>query len=89
MNWTYYVSAFANVATAVGIFFAWWQIKNSKNLAITQFEDSMAKEYREIAQRLPTKALLGEQLEQEEYRDSLDDFFHYIDLTNTTTLSLS
>jgi len=32
--WLKYVSTFAEVAMAIGIFFAWWQIRISKKLAM-------------------------------------------------------
>ncbi len=80
--WIKYVSTFAEVAMAIGIFFAWWQIRISKKLATTQFEDTMSKEYREIISHIPTKALLGKDLDEDEYSQSLDDLFHYIDLSN-------
>jgi hypothetical protein len=80
--WLNYVLTFVQAATAFGVFFALWQIILGKKLATTQFEDSMAKEYRELAAKLPTKALLGEDLNEVEYKEALDEFFHYIDLSN-------
>jgi hypothetical protein len=76
------VTAIASVATAVAVFFAWGQIRLTKQQAITQFEDGLGREYREIAQRIPVKALLGEEIEEKLYEEALDDFYHYIDLTN-------
>jgi hypothetical protein len=38
------VATVASIATAVGIFFAWWQIRLAKQQATTQFEDSLAGE---------------------------------------------
>ena len=82
MNWMELVTTIASVATAVAVFFAWWQIRLAKRQAITQFEDGLGREYREIAQRIPVKALLGEEIEEKLYEKALDDFYHYIDLTN-------
>jgi hypothetical protein len=82
MNWMELVTTIASVATAVAVFFAWWQIRLAKRQAITQFEDSLGREYREIAQRIPVKALLGEEIEEKLYEKALDDFYRYIDLTN-------
>ncbi|MGH8546858.1 MAG: hypothetical protein ACREX3_25245 [Gammaproteobacteria bacterium] len=42
----------------------------------------MAKEYRKLAQKIPINALLGEDLSEQEYRESLEEFYHYIDLSN-------
>lgn len=77
-----YLSDAANLATAVAIIFAAWQIWLSKKQAETTFEDSIAKEYRELAAKLPTKALLGESLTDDEYSDSFDEMYHYFDLCN-------
>lgn len=77
-----YLSDAANLATAAAVIFAAWQIWLSKKQAETTFEDSLAKEYRELAARLPTKALLGEPLTNEEHADSFDEMYHYFDLCN-------
>ena len=77
-----WVSPIANCVMAVGVFLVFGQIRLTKKLANTQFEDSMAKEYRELAAKIPTKALLGEDLTEDEYKDTFDEFYHYIDLSN-------
>jgi hypothetical protein len=77
-----WISAIANCVMAVGVLFVLWQIWLTKKVATTQFEDSMAKEYRELAAKIPTRALLGEELTEEEYKDTFDEFYHYIDLSN-------
>ena len=89
MNLFELITAIASIATAVGVIFAavgvfmaWQQIKLTKQQAATQFEDNIAREYREIALRLPVKALLGEPLNDDEHTEQLEDFYHYIDLTN-------
>ena len=79
---TFNLSDIANVATAIAVIFAAWQIWLSKKQATTTFEDSLAKEYRELAARLPTKALLGEPLTDMEHSDSFDEMYHYFDLCN-------
>jgi hypothetical protein len=76
------MSAAAAIVAAAGVFFAYWQLRTSKNIAQLQFEDGLAKEYRELANRIPTKALLGEELSEEEYQSSFDELFRYIDLSN-------
>jgi hypothetical protein len=78
-NW---ISAIANCVMAAGVLFVLYQIWLTKKLATTQFEDSMAKEYRELAAKIPTKAFLGEALTDEEHKETFDEFFHYIDLSN-------
>lgn len=41
----------------------WWQLWLTRRQAVVAFEDGLAREYREIAQRLPVAALLGEKIE--------------------------
>lgn len=77
-----WISAFAAVVSAVGVIFVWMQLITAKDLAQLQFEDGLAKEYRELASRIPTKALLGSRLSPKEYKAAFDELFHYIDLSN-------
>ena len=79
---TFHLSDAANIATAIAVFLVAWQMWQSKKQAITSFEDALAEEYREVASRLPTKALLGESLTDKEHEDSLDEMYHYFDLCN-------
>lgn len=76
------VSAAASVATALGIFLAAGQLYLTSRQAITQFEDQLAGQYREVARRLPLEALLGEILDEETHRRALSDFYDYFDLSN-------
>ena len=75
-------SAIANVATAIAVVFAARQLRLSQTQAVTAFEDSLSREYRELAANLPTKALLGEPLSDQEHVDSFDEMYHYFDLCN-------
>jgi hypothetical protein len=72
----------ASIATAIGVFFAWWQIRRGTVQAVTDFEDGLAREYRELARCIPVKALLNEELTEAEFADTLPYFFRYIDLSN-------
>ena len=76
------LNSFASIATATGVAVAAWQILLAHRQGVTTFEDSLAKEYREIAATLPTKALLGEALSDSEYVNHFDEFYRYIDLCN-------
>src|SRR6266498_1006612 len=79
---TDWITAIASVVTAAGIILAWWQIRLAKQQAVTQFEDGLNSQYREIARRLPIEALLGESLGDRATDECLKEFYHYIDLTN-------
>jgi hypothetical protein len=76
------LTTISGVATAIGVLVAAWQLWLAHRQSATTFEDSLAREYRELAATLPTKALLGEELTEEEYRESFDEFYRYFDLSN-------
>lgn len=76
------LSDLSSLATTAGILIAAWQIRQSRKQAQTAFEDALAKEYRDLAATMPTKAFLGEDLDDKEMEDGLDEFYHYFDLCN-------
>ena len=76
------LAAMASVATAIAVIVAAWQLMLSRQQAVTSFEDSLAKEYRDLAARIPVKALLGKPLSDEEFAKHFDTLYHYIDLCN-------
>ena len=76
------LSSIGNLATAVGVFVAVWQIRQQRLDNITTFEDSIAREYRELAACLPIEALLGEELREQDYRAHFARFYRYFDLSN-------
>lgn len=76
------LSALANGATAFGAIAAAWQLYLVHKQGRTNFEDSFAKEYRVLAAKLPTKALLGDVLTDEEFKEHFDEMYHYFDLCN-------
>jgi hypothetical protein len=81
-NLTDLFGTLASIATAFGIFLGIYQIKLSRDQDKTQFEDSSAKEYRDIAAQIPTKAFFGEELSKDEYENALQSFYRYLDLSN-------
>lgn len=76
------IESTSHVATTVAVLFAAWQLWQTRKQAQTTFEDAMAKEYRELASTMPTKAFLGEELTEAEHAKALDEFYHYFDLCN-------
>jgi hypothetical protein len=82
MNWIEIVTLLSSLATTVGVFFAWYQIRRTGDLHRIQFEDSLSREYRELIQRIPVKALLGKELRDDEFNDARPFLFHYLNLTN-------
>ena len=78
MNWT----AIGSVATAIAVIVAVLQLHAAAKVSRTSFEDALAREYREIARELPMKALLNEELENDDFQLALPRFFQYLDLSN-------
>lgn len=76
------LNAAAAIATALGLAFAVIQLRIAARQSVTDFEDTLAAEYRALAASLPTEALLGGTLTEQEHKDSLDEFYHYFDLSN-------
>jgi hypothetical protein len=81
-QWPSVVVAIASVIAAIGVVALFWQVILSKQLALTTFEDDLAREYREITCRIPVEALLGEELEEKPYSEALAWFNQYVDLSN-------
>lgn len=77
-----WISASAAVLSAGGVFLAFGQLWLARRIAQLQFEDALAREYRDLASRLPTGALLGDALTSDQAQESFDEFFRYIDLSN-------
>ncbi|MEQ1922256.1 MAG: hypothetical protein ABL952_07080 [Pyrinomonadaceae bacterium] len=82
MNAFEIITLLSSLATTVGVFFAWYQIRRTGDLHRIQFEDSLSREYRELIQKIPVKALLGKELSDQEFTDARPFLFHYLNLTN-------
>ena len=78
-EWISAIGAFISMA---GVWFVWQQVKLTRVIAQDNFEDGLAREYRELASRIPTKALLGSGLSPKEFERTFDELFRYIDLSN-------
>lgn len=78
IDWT----AVGSIGAAIGVFFAVWQLRQASEHARTDFEDDLAREYRELSRQIPTTALLGGELGDEEFTNAFPALFQYIDLSN-------
>ena len=78
MDW----QAIGSGATALGVIFVGWQIWQTKKQNITTFEDELSRQYREILKTIPVKALLKEELTQEEITRAKTGIYFYLDLCN-------
>ena len=66
----------------IGLAFAFRQVKLQAEAHVGAYEDGFVREYRVLVQQIPTKALLGDPLTEQEFEQSLKAFYHYIDLCN-------
>ena len=89
MDW----AKFSAIATAIytiltlGIVgFTGWQVLILRRQNQAQFEDSLAREYRELMNKIPIKVWLGENLTAKENRDNLHNFYYYFHLSNQQIL---
>jgi hypothetical protein len=69
-------------ATAIGVLIACSQIRATKRLHLVQFEDGLTRQFRDVMDRLPVEALLGEQLAELHLKKHLRCFYRYFDLAN-------
>jgi len=76
------LSALSNVATAIGVGVAAWQLFTTRQQAATTFEDSLTNQYRTLIERIPVEALFGEALNHQTQTDLLPHFYRYFDLCN-------
>jgi len=79
------ITPIANCVMAVGALLIFLQIRQSKRQALTDFEDTLSAEYRQIIHDIPAKALLGETLTQPESDACMDELLTYVDLCNEQT----
>ena len=80
--WAPIIQAGAVVVAVGTVFLTYRQVKLRKEQATTQFEDELSREYRELARELPVKALLGDELTDEEFKEEFPDLYYYVDLSN-------
>lgn len=76
------IASLTGIATTTGLFIAYRQFRLATRQAQMTFEDALAREYRQVAHRLPVKALLGGELPSSQSGLALDEFYWYFDLTN-------
>lgn len=76
------ISSVGSLATAAAFVVAAWQLYENRQQARTQFEDGLSKEYRDLIQSVPVKALLGAALTDEEFAAAYDELYRYVDLSN-------
>lgn len=81
-DWPTWISAGASIISSLGVFLTYWQVCIIRAQAVTQFEDELDREYRQIISKLPYQAILKMELTPQEYTDHKKQLFIYIDLCN-------
>lgn len=76
------LSEISNVATAIGVAVAAWQLLVTRRQAVSSFEDSLTSQYRSLVKDIPLPALLGEPISEGEMEAALPHFYRYFDLCN-------
>jgi hypothetical protein len=76
------INAAGSGATAIALIAVVVQIFLSQRQEVTEFEDDLNREYREIIARIPVKAMFGEKLSDDEYECAFPYLYRYIDLSN-------
>lgn len=71
----------AALATAIGVAVAAWQIRESRKLAQSSFEDSLDQQYRDLAHGIPVDALLGKDIPAVD-GETRELIYNYLDLCN-------
>jgi hypothetical protein len=72
----------APIFTAMGVCFAAYQFWQTAKQNKTRFEDDLMREYRDLINKIPVKALLGKELTDDEFSAAYSAHYHYLDLTN-------
>lgn len=78
IEWT----SIASFATAIGVFIAVFELRESQKIAQTEFEDSLDQQYRELAKGIPVDALLGKTVSDEKKEFTRELIYNYLDLSN-------
>lgn len=82
-DWATFGGGVGGAFTAIAAIVAAWQLWLMHRQGITNFEDALVREYRELASTLPLPALLGEPISEELHKEKLDEFYRYFDLCNS------
>jgi hypothetical protein len=77
------LSDVAPIITAIGVCLGALTLWNTRQHAVTTFEDSLANEYRQLIGDLPNAVLLGETATDEILRHHQRTFYRYFDLSNS------
>lgn len=72
----------ASIATALGVAIAAWQIRESRKISQSTFEDSLDQQYRKLAMQIPVDALIGKAVPEGKKAEVREIIYNYLDLCN-------
>jgi hypothetical protein len=72
----------ASIVTAIGVFVAAYGLRESRQIAQTEFEDSLDQQYRELAKDIPVDALIGKMVASDKKEFTRELIYNYLDLSN-------
>jgi hypothetical protein len=76
------IASFTGIATSTSMIIAYRQLRLATRNSQLTFEDALAREYRQVGNRVPFKAVLGQPLTDDEVTAELPNFYWYFDLSN-------
>jgi hypothetical protein len=76
------IASLTGIATSTSMFIAYRQLKLASRNSQLTFEDALAREFRQVATRVPLAALLGDDLASDKFSDVLPTFYWYFDLSD-------
>ena len=80
------ISEIGSLATALAVLIAAWEVRLNNRIARADYEDSLDRQYRDLAMVIPMDVFLGKPVEiTTEQREAI---FNYFDLSNEQVLSL-
>ena len=80
-------SAVGSIGTAIAVLVAASQVRKSTQQARTDFEDELAREYRELTRSMPVEVLLGADVSDQQFEAAFGSLYHYRDLSNRRCFS--
>src|SRR5689334_14822102 len=74
--------AIGSISTALAVLIGAWQVRRGRQEAVTDFEDDLSREYRELSRMIPVNVQLGGQVDDESFKELFSALYQYIDLSN-------
>lgn len=76
------IASLTGIATSTSMIIAYRQLRLASRNSQLSFEDALAREFRQVANRIPFTALLGGEISESELNEALPVFYMYFDLSD-------